>query len=163
MGIRCGLGRWPEDFLTNLANDVARCFVGLHQILVRPFGKMKPSARRSGRQQDVPQSNRAWQIKPTRENWLELKDSVAIFDAYRLKIVSYPREYTEVWFPGHGTFCKWLTANLDDTSVAFYVPWETRKAVVLKRGIKGTAMGFGQSYYYSFIKEPLTLDFSKEP
>ena len=24
-------------------------------------------------------------------------------------------------------------------------------------------MGYGQSYYYSFIKELLTLDFSKEP
>jgi len=106
-------------------------------------------------------SYRAWQAKPTQENWLELKQAVDRFDAYRLKIVTYPKEYTDVWWPGHGTYCKWLTGNLDDTGIAFYTSWEKRKAVVMKRGIKGTAMGYGTSYYYSFIKEPLTFDFSK--
>jgi hypothetical protein len=68
-----------------------------------------------------------------------------------------------VWFPGHGSFCKWLTGNLENTTNAYYVSWEKRKAVVLKKGIRGMPMGYGQSYYYSFIKEPLTLDFSKQP
>jgi hypothetical protein len=76
-----------------------------------------------------------------------------------LKIVTYPREYTEVWWPGHGTFCKWLTGNFDDTGIAFYTSWESRKAVVMKKGIKGMGMGYGTSWNYSFIKEPLTLDF----
>ena len=75
----------------------------------------------------------------------------------------YPKEYTDVWFPGHDAFCKWLVANLEDTSVSHYISWEKRKAVVIKKGIRGSAMGYGQSYYYSFIKEPLTLDFSKQP
>jgi hypothetical protein len=29
--------------------------------------------------------------------------------------------------------------------------------------LKGMAIGFGDSYYYSFVKEPLTLDFSNQP
>ena len=33
----------------------------------------------------------------------------------------------------------------------------------MKIGLRGMPMGYGQSYYYSFIKEPLTLDFSKQP
>lgn len=107
-------------------------------------------------------SYRAWQAKPTRNNWRELKASVDTFEAYRLKIVTYPKEYTDVWFPGHGSFCKWLTGNLENTSNAYYVPWEKRKAEVMKKGLRGMPMGYGQSYYYSFIKEPLTLDFSRK-
>jgi hypothetical protein len=100
---------------------------------------------------------RAWQFKPTTANWRELKGSVNAFEAYRLRIVSYPQEYTDVWWPGHGTFCKWLVGNLEDTGTAFYTTWENRKRVVMKQGIKGMAMGYG----VSFIREPLTLDFGK--
>ena len=28
----------------------------------------------------------------------------------------------------------------------------------MKIGLRGMPMGYGQSYYYSFIREPLTLD-----
>lgn len=108
-------------------------------------------------------SYRAWQSNATRENWAELKQRVEAFDAWRMKIISYPKEYTERWFPGHGTFCNWMTADLVKESITYYAPWEQRKPEVLKKGIKGMAMGHGESYYYSFIKEPLTLDFSKEP
>lgn len=108
-------------------------------------------------------SYRAWQSKATRENWLELKQTVDTFEAWRLKIVRYPKAYADVWFPGHDIFAKWIVGNLDDTSKAFYIPWEQRKADVEKIGIKGMPMGYGTSYYYSFIREPLTLDFSKEP
>ena len=104
-------------------------------------------------------SHRAWQSNATPENWLEMKHRVEVFEAYRLKIVSYPKEYTDVWWPGHGTFCKWLVANSEDTSIAYYSPWEDRKALVMKKGIKGMAVGYEQFY----IKEPLTLDFRKEP
>jgi len=100
---------------------------------------------------------RAWQFKPTTANWRELKGYVHSFEAYRLRIVSYTREYTDVWWPGHGTFCKWLVGNLEDTGTAFYTTWENRKRVVMKQGIKGMAMGYG----VSFIREPLTLDFGK--
>ena len=102
---------------------------------------------------------RAWQTKETPENWQELKAGVDAFEAWRLKIVTYPKSYTDVWWPGHATFCKWLCGNLEDTTVAFYVPWEKRKKIVMEKGIRGMPMGYGQSYYYSFIKEPLTLDF----
>ena len=49
-------------------------------------------------------SYRAWQSKPTGENWLELGQTVEKFEAYRLKIVAYSKPYTDVWFPGHDTF-----------------------------------------------------------
>ena len=108
-------------------------------------------------------SYRSWQVKPTQANWLELKGTVEAFEAYRMKIVTYPKEYTDVWWPGHGTFCKWLVGNVGGEQAGFYVPWEKRKAVAMKTGIKRMAMGYGESYYYSFIKEPLTLDFTKMP
>jgi len=102
-------------------------------------------------------SYRAYQVRSSDANRAELKQAVDRFEDFRLKIVSYSKEYTDEWFPGHGTFCKWLVANLEDTSSAYYVSWEARKAKVLKQGIRGMAMGYGTSYYYSFIREPLTL------
>lgn len=41
-------------------------------------------------------------------------------------------------------------------------PW-TKQAAVLEKKIKGMPMGYGTSYYYSYIEEPLTLDFGQEP
>ncbi len=108
-------------------------------------------------------SYRDWQADKTDEKWLDVKAHVEAFEAYRLKIVTYPKEYTDVWWPGHATFCKWLVGNLGGTEQGFYVSWEDRKAVVMKKGIKGMPMGYGTSYYYSRINEPLTLDFGKEP
>jgi len=108
-------------------------------------------------------SYRAWQANPTLENWAELKERVDAFEAYRMKIISYAPEYVARWFPGHGTFCNWMTADLQKETLTYYVPWEKRKPEVLRRGVRGMAMGHGESYYYSFIREPLTLDFSKEP
>ena len=106
-------------------------------------------------------AERAWETKPTDENWQELKESVSTFEDWREKIVNYPKEYTDVWWPGHPTFCRYLVGDLEDTELAFYSVWEQRKAQVLEQGIRGRAMGYGTSYYYSFIREPLTLDFSQ--
>ena len=103
-------------------------------------------------------SYRAYQVRATDANRAELKETVERFEAYRLKLVHYQKEYTDQWFPGHGTFCKWLVGNLENTDTAYYVSWEDRKAAVLKKGVRGMAMGYGTSYYYSFIREPLTLD-----
>ena len=107
-------------------------------------------------------SYRLYQKDKTRENWLDLKKRVEDFDAHRIKIVTYPKEYTDRWFPGHGEFCKWITGGAVKETISFYVSWEERKMDVLRKGIKGTAMGHGDSYYYSFIKEPLTLDFAEK-
>lgn len=106
---------------------------------------------------------RAWQTDKTPENWQQLKLDVDAFETWREKIVNYPKEYTDVWWPGHPTFCRWLVGNLEDTSLAFYNDWQSRKKEVLEKGLRGRAMGYGQSYYYSYIKEPLTLDFSQSP
>ena len=108
-------------------------------------------------------SYRTYQSNQTRDNWLELKQRVEAFDTYRMKILTYPKEYTDVWFPGHMTFCKWMVGNLENEGTAYYGVWEPRKAEAIENGVKGRGMGYGTSYYYSFIDEPLTLDFSKEP
>ena len=97
----------------------------------------------------------------TDSNWQALKKRVAAFDEYRTKIISYPKEYTDVWFPGHAYFCQWMTGDLQYEQKSYYTPWETRKPAILKKGVSGIAMGFADSYYHSFVKEPLTLDFSK--
>ena len=93
---------------------------------------------------------------------MELKERVDAFDTYRMKIINYPREYTDRWFPGYGYFCIYLTGNLENEDI-HYIPWEKRKAEVLKRGgVKGTGIGYRGSRDASFIKEPLTLDFSRD-
>jgi len=101
---------------------------------------------------------RSWQSNDSRQNWEELGQAVAAFETWREKIVTYPKEYTDLWWPGHATFCKWIVADLEDTGVASYTTWPQQRAVVQERGLRGLAMGFGTSYYYSFIGEPLTLD-----
>ena len=107
-------------------------------------------------------AHRAWQVKETPANRAELQKTVDAFDTYREKIVNYDKDYTDTWFPGHGAFCKWLVGNLEHTDRSYYLPWERRREEVLEKGIRGRSMGYGDSYYYSFIKEPLTLDFTTE-
>ena len=106
---------------------------------------------------------RAWQVNESRDNWQQLKQSVEAFDAFRMRIITYDREYTDIWFPGHDYFCQYLTANCERDSKTYYVPWETRKPGVLERGINGVSIGFGTSYYFSSVEEPLTIDFSRYP
>ena len=108
-------------------------------------------------------SYRAYQVRASDANRIELKQTVDRFEDYRMKIISYSKAYTDKWFPGHGTFCKWLVANLESTDTAYYISWEARKATVLKKGVRGMAMGYGTSYYYSYIREPLTLDLDPAP
>ena len=108
-------------------------------------------------------SYRAWQVDNSRENWQQLKQHVDAFDAFRMRIITYDKAYTDLWFPGHAYFCQFLTANCERDSKTYFVSWESRKPAVLERGIKGISIGYGTSYYFSFVQEPLTLDFSRFP
>lgn len=105
-------------------------------------------------------SHRAYQQNKTGENWLDLKKRVEAFDNYRMKTITYDKQYTDRWFPGYWRFCNWLTG--DFSNAAYYADWPTRKREVLRKGVKSMGMGFGDSFGQSFIREPLTLDFSKE-
>jgi hypothetical protein len=108
-------------------------------------------------------SYRAWEATPTQENWLTLKARVDDFENYRMRIITYSKEYTDVWFPGYDHFCNFLTANAQHESNIYYVPWEKRKDEVLNKGVRGTAIGYGGTFGYNYVKEPLTIDFSKPP
>lgn len=103
-------------------------------------------------------SYRAYQKDQSKKNWLELKKRVEDFEAYRMKIITYPKEYTDLWFPGYDRFCLYLTADAQHPGKVSYMRWEKRKAEVLLKGIKGMAIGFSDFP----VKEPLTLDFSEE-
>ena len=106
-------------------------------------------------------SYRAYQAHPTKENWLGLEGRVEAFDAYRTKIINYPKDYSDRWYPGYDYTCIFLTGNLENERI-HYIPWAKRKPEVLKRGVKGTGVGYRGSRDASFIKEPLTLDFSRK-
>ncbi|MBI4028415.1 MAG: DUF4838 domain-containing protein [Verrucomicrobia bacterium] len=108
-------------------------------------------------------SYRAYETDPTHENWLAVRKKVEAFEKYRMKIISYDVPYVERWFPGHDHFCNYLTANAQHERNIYYVPWQLRKPEVLKKGVKGAAVGYGGTFGYNYIKEPLTLDFSKPP
>ena len=104
---------------------------------------------------------RNWQVEKNSRNWRTLKRRVDAFDDFRTRIISYPDDYTGVWFPGHAYFCQYLSANCVKEDTTYYIPWSTRRPAVLERGVKGLAIGYGTSYYSSFVQEPLTLDFSE--
>ena len=105
---------------------------------------------------------RTYQMEPDKTNWRNVQKRVDDFENYRMKIITYPPEHTHIWFPGHDTFCNFLTANAQRETI-YYVPWEKRKREVLDAGVRGMAIGYwGPSPGYNCIKEPLTLDFSKD-
>jgi len=103
---------------------------------------------------------RAWQIDRSESAWELLKKRVEDFDRYRDKIINYSKSYADNWFPGYEYFCNYLTADTKGEQV-YYTSWYKRKAEVLKKGVRGMAIGYRDSYYHSFVKEPLTLDFKK--
>ena len=96
-------------------------------------------------------------------NWTRLKSSVEAFNRYRLKILNYDKAYADRWFPGHAHFCNWLTGNVLHESKVYYTDWLDRRDEALERGVERLAIGYGGGGGYSYIKAPLTLDFSQEP
>lgn len=111
---------------------------------------------------------RHWQHEKTAANWQTTRAAVEAFDAYRLRILDYDQEHERRWFPGHRHFANWLTGDTQHESKVYYTRWIERKAEVLKRGVQGVAIGYGGGLAgiasgYSFVREPLTLDFDKAP
>jgi hypothetical protein len=108
-------------------------------------------------------SYKIYQKDKSDENRLKVKKSVDAFNEHRMKIVSYEIDYAYDWFPAHGHFCNWLSGNTQHESKVYYTPWEQRRPEILSKGVKGMAVGYGgglagQVSGYSYIREPLTLD-----
>jgi len=106
-------------------------------------------------------SYRAYQMSATKENRHDVKQAVDAFNAYRMKIISYPKEYTDIWFPGHDKFCNYLTSEGKNEQEIYYVPWETRKDKYIRDGVKGLAVGFQGGYNERAFFKPFTLEFNK--
>jgi len=106
-------------------------------------------------------SYRAYVEDRSEENRLALKNRVDAFNKYRMRIITYPDEYTGVWFPGHDTFCNYITSGAGGEKI-YYTPWKSRKAAVLRKGLAGVGMGYNCGYNTRTITMPLTMDFSKE-
>lgn len=107
-------------------------------------------------------SYRTWQADRSTKNWIDLKARVETFDAYRTRIITYPKEYTDLWFPGHDKFCNYLTSDAQSEHDVYYSNWENRKEAVLRQGVKGTGIGYVAGGSIRYVREPLTLDFSKQ-
>jgi hypothetical protein len=75
---------------------------------------------------------------------------------YRARILTYPDDYTQRYFPGYDEFCRYLAG----TYVDYYGRWSKEKARALKAGIRGTHLAWEGS---TGISAPLMLDFSRPP
>ena len=86
---------------------------------------------------------KAYEVKPTKQNLLELKQSVEAFQAYRSRILAYAedRDYQLNWFPVYGQFNRFLMS--DD-------------------GELHTSNDPSRPTAYGLIGAPLTWDFEKK-
>ena len=127
---------------------------------------------------EMVRSYRIYESSGTQEDWLHLKNNVEAFEGFRERVVgiSYEdayrgdpdtgeviqsRDVSPVWFPGHSHFCNYLTSYGKHESKSYFTPWETRKKEVLRRGFRGTPVGWATGYNVRTVCEPLTLDFSR--
>lgn len=113
-------------------------------------------------------SYRIYQADDSPKNWYAMKKTVEQFDAWREKVVNYDLDYAEEWFPHHGHFCNWLTANNHHETPTYYTPWKERRAAALRRGVVGVSVGYagglaGVVSGYSYIDKPLSLNFVDAP
>ena len=111
-------------------------------------------------------AHRSYLRDNTNANRLEMKRCVEAFDEYRNRIITYDDDYIDRYFPGHGHFYNWLTGDTQHESKVYYTEWKERKPAVLERGISGVAIGYGGGLAgivsgYSYVREPLTIDFGK--
>ena len=111
---------------------------------------------------------RIYQADESPKNWYAMKETVEKFDAWRSKVVNYDLQYAKKWFPHHGHFCNWLTANNHHETPTYYTPWETRREAALKRGVIAVSIGYagglaGAVSGYSYIDKPLSLNFVDAP
>ena len=111
---------------------------------------------------------RIYRAEESPDNWYAMKETVEKFDEWRSKVVNYDLDYAEEWFPHHGHFCNWLTANNHHETPTYYTPWKNRREAALRRGVIGVSIGYagglaGEVSGYSYIDEPLSLNFVDPP
>ena len=92
---------------------------------------------------------------PTDEKWAAVNNRVDQFDAYRARILRYPDDQTKRFFPGYDHFGRFLAGKY----VGYRSSWRANREEVLKKGVRGTRIGWRASG----VAVPLTLDFTKPP
>ena len=97
----------------------------------------------------------AYRQQPNLDKWREMKRLVDEFEAYRDRIIRYDDAHVADYFPGHGRFCKFLTAKYSD----YYDNWKAKREEILTKAIHGTQAGWGMCG----VSTPLTLDLTKPP
>lgn len=102
-------------------------------------------------------SYRAYEESRNDQTWATLKRSVEEFEAYRERILNYPDEQTDRFFPGYDQFCRFLASKY----VGYYESYKAKRATVLKTGVRGTPVGW--SIGKGLGREPLGMDFTKPP
>ena len=100
---------------------------------------------------------RAYKERPNDATWATLKASVSAFEDYRERILNYPDARTKRFFPGYDQFCRFLASKY----VGYYQSWKARRAEALRKGVRGTPVGWGIAG--GLAKGPLTLDYTKPP
>ena len=100
---------------------------------------------------------RAYKEGPTDDTWAALKNSVATFEDYRERILHYPAARTDRFFQGYDQFCRFLASKY----VGYYQSWKAKRAAALRKGVRGTPVGWGIAG--GLAKGPLTLDYTKPP
>ena len=97
-----------------------------------------------------------YEDEPTDKNLAELKAWVDKFEELRERIVNYDDEYVKRWFPRHASFCLYITSDGQGERI-YYADWKKRKKEVLKKGLRGTAIGYRIGSFYRVIDEPIVL------
>ena len=94
-------------------------------------------------------AKRAFELTPTRENLLQVKQEVETFEQWRARILAYVTDpdYTKRWFPAYEKFCGGLMSEGDHTKYSDY--YYSRKRVqedlaaiaAGEKSVRGTGIG----------------------
>ena len=97
----------------------------------------------------------AYNANSSDATWEAVRQAVEQFDSFRDRILRYTKEQTGQYFPGHDHLCRFLAGKY----VGYRQSYRARREEVLRKGTRGTRVGWGRAG----VALPLTLDLTKPP